>query len=74
MVMTYTKKRKLKTLTIEIIGKSVVLFVVIPRKKIYTVDVTGSRLSIRRAEAKCINDFMNEFKTGSCSVKSTLSV
>lgn len=66
-------KRKTKTLHLTITGKSVVLFVVIPRIKIYEVEVTGSRLSIRRAEAKCINDFMTEFKTGSCTVASVLS-
>lgn len=65
---------KKKKLIVEITGKQVVLFVCIPRKKVYEVEVTGSRLSIRRAEAKCINDFMSEYNTGSCGVKSTLMV
>ena len=65
---------KLKTLEIVCTGRRYDHYLkqMVPFTKTTTVEVTGSRLSIRRAEDKTVSAFITDHNLGSAGLKSKL--
>jgi hypothetical protein len=63
----------IQTLEITVIGQKYIHPIGFKEvKMVRTEKITGSRLSIRKAESKAVSDFFAEHKLGSCGLSSKI--